>query len=111
MFQVMKFHRMEELGNFVASYGNTTMDMIELQVTFETDKCRGVFEVTVQVRYNQNETVSNNGFSITYNVFEQDISRINTYGSQSACICKRNPQIMKFCCCKRFLQGKKMKSC
>ncbi|CAG5127706.1 unnamed protein product [Candidula unifasciata] len=112
--QVLTFHKTEG-GNFSALFGNATVDMAEFQITLETDKCRGVFEATVQVLFHQDGSESggeNQGHAgLTYSAFEHSISRIDTYGSQSACICKSNPNIMKYCCCERYLHGEQMTNC
>lgn len=113
--QVLKFHKSAEDGNFSVISGNATVDMAELLLTLETDKCRGVFEATVQALFRKND--DENGVEnqdqarLTYSAFEHSISRINTYGSQSSCICKINPHIMKYCCCERYLRGEKLTNC
>ncbi|KAH9491793.1 hypothetical protein Btru_029522 [Bulinus truncatus] len=115
--KLLKFDKSDDSGNYKALYGNMTLDSAELQVTVETDSCHGIFEATVQLRFEVVPSVTLSEADdarpkkLTFHVDEKDISRINTYGPQSSCICQTNPHIMKFCCCQDFLRGKKLKQC
>ncbi|KAI8772315.1 hypothetical protein BgiBS90_026795 [Biomphalaria glabrata] len=112
--QLLKFDKSDDSGQFIALYGNMTLDSAELQVTLETDMCHGIFEATVLVRYTAESAGESDVGSVeklSYHVSEKDISRIDTYGPQSSCICRTNPNIMKFCCCADFLNGKKLEPC
>ncbi|XP_025201411.1 uncharacterized protein LOC112598955 [Melanaphis sacchari] len=89
---LMKFHHAADPDGFVPDMSaNTKITDIYLQIKVITQKpANAVFEFTCQ--YNSNTS--------QYTIYEKEISRVNSYGNQSWCVAKTQPQLNKYCYCK-----------
>ncbi|KAK0041779.1 hypothetical protein Bpfe_028821 [Biomphalaria pfeifferi] len=89
--EVLKFKQTDsEGGIYKIDFNDTSQNEISLyQLTFHTTPGHGHFEVTVT-----HEVIRN-----VYRVSEKEISRINQYGNDPACILNKNRQIRQYCYC------------
>lgn len=69
------------------------LDIAHFEVTVETRPHGALFEATVVVNFKDSSVKLN-----------PEISRIDRYGDQSACILKQYPDLRKFCLCHHFIQ-------
>ncbi|WAR28886.1 hypothetical protein MAR_014590 [Mya arenaria] len=91
--KVLMFQKSLDEDNRVANFSSqVNIDHAHFQVTIETSPNRGLFETTVQV----NMTAG------TYTVIESEISRLDRYGSQPACVQEKYPDLRKYCYCKNY---------
>ncbi|XP_059157676.1 uncharacterized protein LOC131942030 [Physella acuta] len=72
----------------------STSDMTLFQLTFYTTPGHGHFEVTV----------THNKVTNVMTTSEKEISRINRYGNDAACMYSKNNQIKPYCYCKNKLK-------
>lgn len=89
---LLKFKQNRDLDGYLADLSATTTkitkDLYQLQIHVQPGN--SIFEASL----------THNLFTNQFIVNITDISRINTYGSQAACIMERNPDLRKFCYCR-----------
>ncbi|XP_028391492.1 uncharacterized protein LOC114516265 isoform X2 [Dendronephthya gigantea] len=85
--KVRTFDSTDQDGDRRVSYGGRTKDLKRFQIIFKTQPNGAKYEVTAHVSKQQ----------ITIN---PEISRLNRYNDQPACIAKQYPYARKFCYCK-----------
>ncbi|KAL3848085.1 hypothetical protein ACJMK2_018966 [Sinanodonta woodiana] len=87
--KVLRFIKTADEDNRVANFSrDINLDVAHFQLTVETAPNNGLYEATVQVN------MTKGLYSIT-----GDISRINMYGDQPACIQDMYPDLRKYCYC------------
>ncbi|KAK3605767.1 hypothetical protein CHS0354_033969 [Potamilus streckersoni] len=87
--KVLRFTKTEDEDNRVANFSrDINLDVAHLQLTVETAPNNGLYEATVQVN------MTKGLYSIA-----GDISRIDLYGDQPACIQDTYPDLRKYCYC------------
>ncbi|XP_064611704.1 LOW QUALITY PROTEIN: uncharacterized protein LOC135475699 [Liolophura sinensis] len=90
---MLKFKKSKDVDGRVADYqGKFCLQKLST-VTFKTTPGNGHFEATVR----QNAEKTN------YTISEHEISRINKYGTDPACIMETRPLIRPYCYCKSKL--------
>ncbi|KAH9505326.1 hypothetical protein Btru_058349 [Bulinus truncatus] len=89
--EVLKFSKTDPDGGiYKIDFNDTNKNEITMyQLTFFTTPGHGHFEVTVTHEITRN----------LYRVSEKEISRINRYGDDPACILNKNRQIRQYCYC------------
>ncbi|XP_045199770.2 uncharacterized protein LOC123554018 [Mercenaria mercenaria] len=96
--KVLMFLHSKDDDNRVANFtSDVNVDHAHFQITIETLPNHGLYESTVQV----------NMTSGMYTVIETEISRLDMYGSQPACIQEKYPDLRKYCYCKNQESEKK----
>lgn len=88
---LLRFKSNKDTDGFIADLSaNTkiTNDMYQLKLIANPSKA--IYEASVLYDFTANE----------FRVKLSDISRVNEYGSQAACIYQENPELRKFCYCK-----------
>lgn len=89
---LVKFKQNRDLDGYLADLSSTstkiTKDLYQLQIYVQPGN--SIFEASL----------THNLFTDQFVVNITDISRINTYGSQAACIMEKNPDLRKFCYCR-----------
>ena len=85
--KVQTFHSTDQDGDRRVNYGVRTRDLLRYQVIFTTQPNQAKYEVTGHV-YSDQVTVN------------PEISRLNRYDDQPACIAKQYPHARKFCLCR-----------
>lgn len=89
--KVLMFLHSSDDDNRVANFtSNIKVDHAHFQITIETVPNHGLYESTVQVNMTSGE----------YTVIETEISRLDMYGSQPACVQEKYPDLRKYCYCK-----------
>ena len=88
----LKFEGTDSNGGIYKIFmnSNTKNEIIYYQMVFSTQPGGANFEVTIAF----------NTITTNFTVSENQISRINKYGSDSACIFHKNKQIRAYCYCK-----------
>lgn len=95
--EVLKFLKTDDMGGIynINFNGTNKNEMTLYQLTFYTTPGHGYFEVTVT------HDVPRNKFTVN----EKEISRINKYGNDPACILQKNRQIRQYCYCNSNLKS------
>ncbi|CAL1544504.1 unnamed protein product [Lymnaea stagnalis] len=87
---MVKFKQSSDFHGRVADFTESNSTAVVLyQLTFHTEPGHGHFEVTL----------SHSLMNDTMVVSEKEISRINKYGNDSACILEKNRQLRQYCYC------------
>ena len=90
-FQVLKFQKSIDSDQRIANFSKMyKLDILHHQLTVETAPSGGQFEATVQFNLAENK-----------HYIIGTVSRINSYGTQSACITKTHPDLHKYCYCRQ----------
>ncbi|XP_071085366.1 uncharacterized protein [Haliotis cracherodii] len=93
---VLKFKKSFDYDGRVADLsGKMKTDEDFYQVTFITEPGNGNFEVTLKHSLNSSEIIIN----------EKEISRINRYGSDPACVEEQYPHLRPYCFCNTLLKS------
>lgn len=88
---LLKFKKSSDKDGFIADLSdNTVISEATYQVQFRAFPSGGIFEASVKHDISRG----------TFHVREQEISRVNIYGSQSRCVQDSYPQFRKYCYCK-----------
>ncbi|GFN95060.1 hypothetical protein PoB_002156600 [Plakobranchus ocellatus] len=92
----LKFKSTDDEGGIykINMSNNNRNEMILFQLTFFTSPGGGNFEVSITYNVNTKKFIVN----------EKEISRINKYGDDPACIFEKNKQIRAYCYCKSNLK-------
>ena len=85
--KVQTFHSTDQDGDRHVNYGGRTPDLLRYQIIFTTEPNQAKYEVTAHVHSNK----------VTV---KPEISRLNRYNDQPACIAKQYPHARKFCLCR-----------
>lgn len=86
--KVQTFYSTDQDGDRSVNYAERTKDLSRYQVIFTTKPNDAEYEVTAHVA----------GRRVSLN---QEVSRLNRYNDQPACIAKQYPLARKFCHCKK----------
>ena len=86
--KVEEFYDTNQDGDRRVNYGWKTPDLLRYQVIFTTQPNEGKYEVTAHVSLPDKVTIN------------PEISRVNRYNDQPACIAKQYPYARKFCYCR-----------
>ncbi|XP_065172102.1 uncharacterized protein [Atheta coriaria] len=89
---LIKFKNSKDNDGFVPDLtGNTQISTMLYQIKLKLFPGAGIFEATLIHNLDQD----------VFTVKEEDISRINVYGTQPWCIATTHPNLRKFCYCKQ----------
>ena len=85
--KVQTFYSTDQDGDRSVHYAEKTKDLFRYQIIFTTQPNQAKYEVTAHV----------SSYEVTVN---PEISRLNRYNDQPACIAKQYPYARKFCYCR-----------
>ncbi|KAL4219938.1 hypothetical protein ACF0H5_020349 [Mactra antiquata] len=88
--KVLMFQKSRDEDNRYANFSsNVVVDHAHFQVTIETLPNKGLYESTIQVNMTSGD----------YTVIEDEVSRLDMYGNQPACVQDKYPDLRKYCYC------------
>lgn len=94
---LLRFKQNKDPDGFLPDLTSTTIKVTSemYQVKLTVLPGESVFEASVTHDLNTD----------TFTVNPTDISRVNQYGEQAACIMERDPELRKYCYCKEHTKG------
>ena len=87
--KVQTFYSTDQDGDRTVNFAERSRDLLRFQVIFTTRPNQAKYEVTAHISPRSNKVTVN-----------PEISRLNRYNDQPACIAKQYPYARKFCYCR-----------